>query len=670
MGIRGLKSFVEKNPDLFIREYHLHDTHIIVDAANLAFELFTLSQKHERRDLFGGDLVQFGRFVGKFFDHLERCKIKPILVFDGAQTHDKGKSKTAEKHRRALEKFLVVMSINKSGFGDFILPASATNVFRSIAVDRNIQIIQCMFEADLHVARIAKDYRCPVLSNDSDFFLIDLPDGLILIDLLDYVHIHSVPSDLNEKKPVSYQYLNCSLYKRENFSNYIPRLDIRNLPLLGALAGNDFTDIRVFERICSMFSRHQYIQQGGKEFKKTKGKQEERIVKILYFLCDKTLNEAVNQVCSHVPKLKQKALKDVIKNNLAVYEIPKEDDFKTELIRLYPIGKWRLHNKDQQSSYEDDIEVITNWLKNAMERSVMRSVCLELAHRNPIFIISHMDDPQLLSAHKCQLTAMRVMMSLLRSTDNDNKFCIVYDRVGQSYQKTFIRPKRQLDYFGKIDTNIFGLSEMTPERRRSLLLASFHCSGQIFDENVVDHYHWLEANHAEEFLMIKLLMDFIDYESKARLWKQFRQATLLCMLYHFNGNDEILASKLEQMQFEEFMTGLGELIKRRHFNKMPTLSKRRKYNCRLMHQITQLQSSIISFNSLNALLGDTMTRIRQEGWLNSCIIYNMAEGLRQQTLKLPELPSIVHNTTRRQNDNICNKETLDVLRTIQVPQQI
>lgn len=45
-------------------------------------------------------------------------------------------------------------------------------------------MIQCVFEADEHIARRANQLNCPVISDDSDFFVYDLKGGLIPLSSL------------------------------------------------------------------------------------------------------------------------------------------------------------------------------------------------------------------------------------------------------------------------------------------------------------------------------------------------------------------------------------------------------------------------------------------------------------------------------------------------------
>lgn len=667
MGVRGLKSFIENNADLFEKGHRLHDTQVIIDTSNLICVLQKQSQKHERRDLFGGDMVQFGRYVRDFFENLKRCNIEPILVLDGAQTYEENKSKTAEKHRRALERFLKVMSISKCGFGDFILPASTTNVFRSISTERNLKLVQCMYEADAEIARLSDEFKCPVISNDSDFFLMKLSYGLIPIDSIDFEHTKLHDLEDGSENKVTYRYIECNLFKQEYFARYMPNLDVDNLPLLGTLVGNDFVAAKVFDKICSRLpaQRVHYRHSQGKQFRKVTTKQHEKILKILYFLCDKTRNETINQLCLQVPRENRQRFKEMIKDSLIVYEATKIDDFRRELARLYWRGfsyTYRPSAPDAQSLkdlFEDTTTILFDWLKRAMEHSVLSYRCLELANKNTIFIIGHMDDPQLTSAHSCQIRPMRVMLALMRSSYEDSRACAVYDRDGNSYSRKFVRPLKWLEDYGKLDYTFYDLPTLSFANRRAILLATFHCTSDLFNEHLIVYSEWFEASRAEEFLIVKFLMDFIDFESRdAKLWKHFRQATLLCMIFYFHNyqTDQVLVAKLDETEASaDFISTLSKLIKTRRYDKMPTLSTRRKYSCRLMHQVTQLHSSIISFNGLNAFLGDVMTRIQQEGWLNSCLIYNLAEGFHEKTLRIQNAPEIIHNISRFDKKRVRNE---------------
>lgn len=56
-----------------------------------------------------------------------------------------------------------------------VLPILTRRVFIQVLIQRGIPLVQCLFEADNEIACLAHQWNCPVLSNDSDFYIFDLP---------------------------------------------------------------------------------------------------------------------------------------------------------------------------------------------------------------------------------------------------------------------------------------------------------------------------------------------------------------------------------------------------------------------------------------------------------------------------------------------------------------
>lgn len=56
-----------------------------------------------------------------------------------------------------------------------VLPILTRQVFIEVLNQRKVSLVQSLAEADWDIACLAHQWRCPVLSNDSDFFIFDLP---------------------------------------------------------------------------------------------------------------------------------------------------------------------------------------------------------------------------------------------------------------------------------------------------------------------------------------------------------------------------------------------------------------------------------------------------------------------------------------------------------------
>lgn len=333
MGIRGLKTFIEDNDDLLIKNYELHDTTVIVDACNLISRLICHSEKQECNKLLTDNMVKFESLVTNLFKSFRICNVKPVLVFDGDKARSENSSKMHTKHLQAIKRFQGLMLSSKRN-NNFLLCSAAVNAFKSVAIKEGYEIVQCIYEADSNVARLSHKFECPVMSNDSDFYLIDLPYGLISIDLMEQqqqskrsLAQREISFVQTSSSAGSYFYINCCFFHQDHFTTYFPDLDKKNLPLLAVLCGNDLIHPKVFEKICLQLPSRAIadsLDLTVKQMRKITNRQHIKIIKILYYLCGRNLEQAINDLCSHVSKNKRSEMKKLIKKHLSVYEIPPE----------------------------------------------------------------------------------------------------------------------------------------------------------------------------------------------------------------------------------------------------------------------------------------------------------------------------------------------------------
>lgn len=58
-------------------------------------------------------------------------------------------------------------------------------MFLSVLNELKIDVVQCAYEADADIAALARGLNCPVISNDSDFYVMDvvvIPLSLMELD--------------------------------------------------------------------------------------------------------------------------------------------------------------------------------------------------------------------------------------------------------------------------------------------------------------------------------------------------------------------------------------------------------------------------------------------------------------------------------------------------------
>ena len=173
MGVKGLTTFVDANPVL-LADHKLCDTRLIIDGLNLLHFLYGHCQVNYT---YGGDYDTFAKKIRAFFGTLRTCNITSTVVLDGGYEVDDRKLLTTISRAENC--------ISRAAGSGYVLPILAFAVFIDTLKELAIVHIVCDHEADKQIAALAVKWKCPVLSNDSDFFIFDLPGGFVLQDYMD-----------------------------------------------------------------------------------------------------------------------------------------------------------------------------------------------------------------------------------------------------------------------------------------------------------------------------------------------------------------------------------------------------------------------------------------------------------------------------------------------------
>lgn len=170
--------------------------------------------------------------VESFITALRTCSISPFVIIDGGIDVSGKKNQTVAKRTKAsIQK---AHQAAEEGSQQGILPLLATLVFKQTLVRLKVEIIVCYEEADQELASLAKEWDCPVLSSDSDFYIFDLPAGT-----LPYSHFQWRALEQRD----SGSYIPSKNYRAANFC-YFFGIQKQLLPTFAALAGNDFVNLK------------------------------------------------------------------------------------------------------------------------------------------------------------------------------------------------------------------------------------------------------------------------------------------------------------------------------------------------------------------------------------------------------------------------------------------
>ena len=182
MGIQGLTSYM--NSSMKLGKIVGSDIkHLVIDGNAFIYCIF--GQYSERRPIiFGGQYGELRKAFEEFISVLKRNNIRPYVVFDGVD-FDEAKRKTKEDRKRdtVREVEKVNMEVDCK---NRLKPSLAMELIVETLRAQNVQFLFVDGDADKKVAQLANYLNCPLLSNDSDFYIYQVAGGYIPLDTLEW----------------------------------------------------------------------------------------------------------------------------------------------------------------------------------------------------------------------------------------------------------------------------------------------------------------------------------------------------------------------------------------------------------------------------------------------------------------------------------------------------
>ncbi|XP_070573958.1 single-strand DNA endonuclease ASTE1-like [Ptychodera flava] len=246
MGVRGLTTFV-KNPSYthdgsttLLRPHQLSNTPVVIDGKGLLQWLYfenDVDCKH------GGDYREYETICTEFIEALHQRGVKPFILFDGASNPDDSKVDTLlGRCRERIQDSAKI--IDGDPESPKLRPPFTTAVFLKVLESKEVGYVFCDFEADSEIVALANIMGCPVIGNDSDFFVFDLTGGYIPLSSLRW----------KEARQLS---IPCEKYSLDHFCQaYSMRREM--VPLLAILLGNDYVSRETFDDLY-----HRVIKRSG-----------------------------------------------------------------------------------------------------------------------------------------------------------------------------------------------------------------------------------------------------------------------------------------------------------------------------------------------------------------------------------------------------------------------
>ncbi|KAI5092489.1 protein asteroid-like 1 [Silurus meridionalis] len=228
MGVKGLHSYIESNSD-FLKTRWFRESKLIIDGSSLYYSLYLRSHIDQAH---GGDYSGFDKTVTQFFRNLRMCDIQPYVVIDGGDDVSGIKFHTLKT--RCQERIRRANRLSKGGSGE-IIPILMKNVFKQILRKLGVPFIQCLAEADWETAALANEWNCPVLSNDSDFYIFSNRGGYLPIDHFQWRKV--------SHKSTAKKFIISKWFGFKNLCSAFNRMNKQLLPLFAIILGNDYTKL-------------------------------------------------------------------------------------------------------------------------------------------------------------------------------------------------------------------------------------------------------------------------------------------------------------------------------------------------------------------------------------------------------------------------------------------
>ncbi|GBN45384.1 Protein asteroid 1 [Araneus ventricosus] len=606
MGIRGLSTFFNNNPDL-TKSHKLYNTPVIIDGNNLIHLLYFANKID---CMYGGDYYKYAKAIRKYFSAFNGCNIKPIVIFDGG--YDKSDRKFQTSLSRSKTRLSLTQHVAKYGdcAGNF-LPICAKEVFRDVLSEMGISFALCDFEADDQITALANHYKCPVLSDDSDFFIFDVHNGFIRLSSIEMV----VQED--DIEGIKVKYLECEIYHIDKFLSYFPGLERNVLPLFGTLVGNDYANSTEFETFFSSINISKRNTRGLRV-----NPRQKKIVRLLTWLEHCNLNEAIKQVLDHLKKKKRDRIEDVI--NMSI------DGYKTQNCDLMHVIEGSLEKLERILNLNPKLkapcgQTLPIPFVIAFHLGKLPSFFLNIINLHRTFLQAQVENTSVESSYICSRYIRQVIYGiLLKHTVADEKI----------HEEDCLGHIEEYDHrTGRISLEpvsaVFSLGNGNPIPSITDVFSMGKQCAQQFLLDVLTVDLDLVVSLPDE---LQLLFSSIIYWLKNCSHppsEDFLHALILNIIYFQVVLKKSSAQKVDNSLISNISSEDIELAAQnlKKYLQKPTLNKGNPLFLDVVHSFSQLQTCILYTMFLNSLLDFPYKNPKLHETLAGTLLYNLTKDL-------------------------------------------
>ncbi|CAB3361151.1 Hypothetical predicted protein [Cloeon dipterum] len=617
MGVRGLATFISNNASDYLQTHRLQDCTLVVDGNNLASQL-------------------------DFFEKLKACGIESLVLFDGG--YEARKLPTV--WNRLKGKIQACSKVNPANqTRKNVFPLFHRETFKLVLSELGVQMAQCDFEADEEIAALAQTLQCPVLSLDSDFFMLD---------------VLYIPFDQLLLSNDGAKFLSCRVYQLKRFLNMFGGLQPEMMPLMATLLGNDYVTRNLFDP---------FFAQIKKLGSKRMSLQQRKIAGLIQWLRRENPDSALQKILHFIKLNERERVRVAIERASSAYSLPHcaiDKYFDLSLIRSTTLqdpdtppqlcdmeedetesaeeaeGKTKEYYDDEneeegfevtdeQMGLETRIpEFLPEFFIDAYRRCQMPPVFMDLCTLRIYIMQPQKEDfSERESASAVSLPIVRLMTTILLGTNLASQVLLVTRRFKSPVKEPLFKEGQAPLENAPL---LHSIPDMSLEDRRAVLLAAV---GVNLDLLLPIPSEWrlfflavLYWAKQPEFPITDRLVHAVVLSMLLQtVVAPVRKGTSLSNLVSTSSKE--LKHLLANLSTPECKLLYGEIYSNNSFSK-PSGKCKNAYDISLVHSLAQLQSLILTLHQLNQLLLQPFQSAPMHKLYSGTMMYNVANSLQSR----------------------------------------
>ncbi len=386
MGVHGLTSFVEGNR-LFFTDMRLRDCRLVIDGCSLYFRLYFNSGLDQSR---GGDYDTFVALVRQFFAALSECAVQPFVVLDGGMDQTDKKFKTLQE--RVQSKIREAHSLSRGSHGS-VLPLLAREVFIQVLSEIGVPLVQCISEADFEIASLAKHWACPVLTNDSDFYIFDLKGGYLPFSFFQWNNVSGRATE---------RFIPACNFTVNRFCSHFNQMNKQLLPLFAVVIGNDYTPDKITKIFFSRVELER-VPSGRKYGRSCSPRIEGFLLWLSQFSCPV---DALEEVLEILGEQRKGNLRKQLSAGMQDYQLPP----RSSLAQYFSSPQPALPDAQGLPAV---LVSKPEWLLRMVASGKLSSFVLDVLVHQKVLLVAQVENSNLPSSHATSLSIRKTIYSLL-----------------------------------------------------------------------------------------------------------------------------------------------------------------------------------------------------------------------------------------------------------------